>query len=235
MLLARQSPPKRQHGSPSTRRKPSQDVRAAAEQRRPYGTVPFAAVASPTAQRRLDVAARCAPLGEAPPADAELHRRAPAGPAQTTAPLEVSADAAEQGALLMAAAAVPTPTADIAAAARQSLQTFGAGDSTQNRSAPAAAVRQLAALGAKAAAFLDDRQRTSAVGARRPASKASARAAPAVLPVPSAARRAAQPPQMTAPSSNEHRCCSSRVHLQDSHFLRPPLHVACMNGATMVE
>ena len=216
MLLARQSPPKRQDGSPSPRRKPPQDIRAAAEQRRPYGTVPFAAVASPTAQRRLDVALRGVPSGEAPLADAELHRRAPAGPAQAKVPWEISADAVEQGAPRMAAAAVPAARADYAALARLSLQTSIAGNGTQNRSAPTAAATQHATPGARAAAFLDDRQRTGAVGPRRPVSKASARAAPAVLPVPSAARRAAQPPPMTAHGGAEQRCRTTTCHATDT-------------------
>ena len=205
MLLAQHSPPKRQHGSPSPRRKPSQDINAAAERRRPYGTVPFAAVAWPTAQRRLDVAARCVPSGKNPPADAELHRRAPAGPAQAKVPGEISADAVQQGAVRMATAAMPAARADLAATARQSLQTTIAGDGTQNRIAPAAAATQHATPGARAAAFFDGRQRTSAAGARRPGSKANARAAPAVLPVPSAARRAAQQLPMTAHGSVEQR------------------------------
>ena len=212
MPLAQRGTPQRQHGSPSPRRKSPKDAREATTQRRAYGTVPFAAVASPTAQRRLDVAARCPPSAEASETDAEVHGRAPAGPAQAHLSLANPCAAAAPGALHMAVPAVPAAIADLAAAVRKPLHTSAAGDGTQNRSAIAASAHQHAAPGPKAAAFLDDRQWRSALGSQRQhSSKASARSAPAVLPVPSTARRAAQPAVLSAHGSAEHRCSSSSI------------------------
>ena len=148
-------------------------------------------------------------------------------------PLEISADAAEQGANRMAAATGPVARAELAVTARQSTQTSIAGAGTQNRSAPAASARQHGMVGAKAPAFLDDRQWKSAVGARRPGSKASARAAPAVLPVPAGARRATQAQPMTAHGSMEQRCGNGTFSFRNVIHLPLMLHVACMSTATL--